>query len=332
MSANSQQFKNIEIPERPSVISKALFDGQLRRGLLLWGSIAAVALVALAVVAVVFSGHGEKVARLPAEAPLIKAEEQPMKVAPENAGGMQVPNRDMMVYERMHGAPGSKPPVERLLPEPEQPLAPPQPKPSAPPAEPPALARSGSERPADVEPPVATEPPSVTPVAPAPSISDTPLPAAPPSDKPPAATTTAQPKPPPSVRTPTPDKPTAATKAPVPDKPAAATKTPVPDKPTVTAKVATPEQSRKSGSGRYQVQLLAGRSADEVRSAWTKLKAKNSDLLGPLSPTLAPTQLSGRGTYYRLRAGPLESEATARALCDRLSGRGASCIIIRPGS
>lgn len=320
MSANPQQFENIEIPERPSVISKALFDGQLRKGLLLWGGIAAVALVALAVIAVVFSGHGEKVARLPAEAPLIKAEEQPIKVAPESAGGMQVPNRDMMVYERMHGAPGTKPPVERLLPEPEQPLAPPQPKPSAPPAEPPALARSGGERSPDVEPPVAIEPPGDTPVVPAPSISDTPLPAAPPSDKPPAATTTAKPKPPSSVKTPTPDKPTAATK------------TPVPDKSTVTAKAATPEQSRKSGSGRYQVQLLAGRSADEVRSAWTKLKAKNSDLLGPLSPTLAPTQLGDRGTYYRLRAGPLESEAKARALCDRLSGRGASCIIIRPGS
>jgi cell division septation protein DedD len=100
----------------------------------------------------------------------------------------------------------------------------------------------------------------------------------------------------------------------------------------VTAKTTAPEQSRKSGAGKYQVQLLAGRNADEVRSAWAKLKAKNADLLGPLSPTLAPTELSDRGTYYRLRAGPLESEAKARTLCDRLSGRGASCIIIRPGS
>ena len=80
------------------------------------------------------------------------------------------------------------------------------------------------------------------------------------------------------------------------------------------------------------MQLLAGRDADEVKDAWGKLKAKNADLLGPLSPTLARADLGDRGTFYRLRAGPLDSEAQARALCSRLSGRGASCIIIRPAS
>jgi cell division septation protein DedD len=108
---------------------------------------------------------------------------------------------------------------------------------------------------------------------------------------------------------------------PVPEKQAA-----VPQKP------AAPPKTAKAANGRYQVQLLAGRNEDEVRSAWTKLKAQNSDLLGSLSPVLAPTRLGDRGTYYRLRAGPLESEAKARSVCDRLSRRGASCIVIRPGS
>ena len=300
MSANPQRFDNIEIPERPAVTSETPADGRLRKGVLLWGGIAAVALVVLAVIAAVFSGHGEKVARLPAEAPLIKPDEQPIKVTPESPGGMQVPNWDMMVYERMHGSPGSKPPVERLLPEPEQPLAPPQPKPSAPPAEPPALAQSGSPFSAASELPPAGKTSAGTPQATVPLTSDVPA-AVVPSTKPPTAATT-QPKPAPSA------------------------------KPTTTEKKPAPvEKPAKNGTARYQVQLLAGRSADEVRSAWTKLKAQNADLLGPLSPTLAPTDLGERGTYFRLRAGPLESEAKARALCDRLSGRGASCIIIRPG-
>ncbi|MFO1145813.1 MAG: SPOR domain-containing protein [Rhodospirillales bacterium] len=57
-------------------------------------------------------------------------------------------------------------------------------------------------------------------------------------------------------------------------------------------------------AGNFQVQLLAGRDESEVKDAWSKLKAKNPDLLGPLSPTLARAELGDRGTFYRLRAGP----------------------------
>jgi hypothetical protein len=80
-----------------------------------------------------------------------------------------------------------------------------------------------------------------------------------------------------------------------------------------------------------QVQLFSSRSADEARSAWASLKEKNGDLLGALSPTVARADLGDRGTFYRLRAGPIADEAKARAICDSLAGRGMSCIIIRPG-
>lgn len=298
------QRNGIEIPDRPSVASEVEGGGRLRRNVLLWGGIAAAALVVLAVVAFVFSGHGDRVARQASEAPLIRAEQQPMKVAPETPGGMQVPNRDMLVYERMHGSPGAPPPVERLLPEPEQPMTPPQPKPAFPPAEPPLLSPPSSE--------------GVT------GAEQRPLAEAPLS---PSGETNPEPQrvPPPVV--------------PLPKPPAVAKATPVvpPASPPPARSVApqTPAASSrpaKTATGNYQVQLLAGRNEDDVRNAWTKLKAQNGDLLGALSPVLAPTQLGDRGTYYRLRAGPLESETKARSVCKRLSSRGASCIVIRPGS
>ena len=60
--------------------------------------------------------------------PLIKAENAPIKVRPEKPGGMEVPNQDKLVYSRMN--PGElPPPVEKLLPLPEVPVA----KPVAPP-------------------------------------------------------------------------------------------------------------------------------------------------------------------------------------------------------
>ncbi len=53
--------------------------------------------------------------------PLIKAEPGPTKVVPENPGGLQVPNQDKQVFERITSTP-EKPKVERLLPPQETPL------------------------------------------------------------------------------------------------------------------------------------------------------------------------------------------------------------------
>ncbi|HIC28126.1 MAG TPA: hypothetical protein EYO85_01580, partial [Rhodospirillales bacterium] len=62
--------------------------------------------------------------------PLVKAAPGPVKVKPENPGGLKVPNRDKLVYGRMNksteGSEGRGP--ESLLPPPEQPL----PKPAFP--------------------------------------------------------------------------------------------------------------------------------------------------------------------------------------------------------
>jgi SPOR domain len=62
--------------------------------------------------------------------PLIRADNRPMKVKPAEPGGMAIPGRDMLIYDR------SRPIVEHLLPPAEQPMAlpappPPSPKPAA---------------------------------------------------------------------------------------------------------------------------------------------------------------------------------------------------------
>ena len=60
-------------------------------------------------------------------APLIRADPRPMKIKPENPGGMPVPDRDRLIYGERPGGP----PVERLLPPPEQPMPRPAPPPAA---------------------------------------------------------------------------------------------------------------------------------------------------------------------------------------------------------
>jgi hypothetical protein len=51
-----------------------------------------------------------------AEVPLIRADERPTKVKPENPGGMEIPDRDKLIYTQKRAA------VEHLLPPPEKPM------------------------------------------------------------------------------------------------------------------------------------------------------------------------------------------------------------------
>src|SRR5262245_32403673 len=60
--------------------------------------------------------------------PLIRADERPTKVKPERPGGMEIPDRDKLIYSP------TRPVVERLLPPPEKPMPRPvPPSPNAPP-------------------------------------------------------------------------------------------------------------------------------------------------------------------------------------------------------
>ena len=295
---------SIEIPDRPAAVSFAAASPVPRKRILLYGGIAAAALLVIVMTSLLWSARREEVARAPADAPLIKAGDQPIKVPPESPGGLDVPNRDILVYRRMQGTPGERPAVERLQPGPEQPLAPP--------AAPPRPAQTSAPVSPPVESPLASGPPGIEP-SPAAPLAARPS-AAPPSSAPETSATKSSAAPATSAAKTAPASQLAQAR--VPTAPATAAKPAQPGKP-----------ANRSG---VQVQLLSSRSADEARNAWARLKDKNGDLLGTLSPTVARGDLGDRGTFYRLRAGPIADEAKARAICDSLAGRGVSCIVVRP--
>ena len=54
--------------------------------------------------------------------PLIRADNTPYKVAPEEVGGMAVPNQNSTIFETLKGDNVTKPRVENLLAEDEQPM------------------------------------------------------------------------------------------------------------------------------------------------------------------------------------------------------------------
>ncbi|HEX3885570.1 MAG TPA: SPOR domain-containing protein [Stellaceae bacterium] len=94
--------------------------------------------------------------------PLIKADPQPMKVKPDQPGGLVVPDRNMAIYTERQGGP----PVEKLLPPPEQPEARPVAPPPAPAAPPQVAMAPAAPAPA----PMHIAPPApIAPQRPAPS-------------------------------------------------------------------------------------------------------------------------------------------------------------------
>lgn len=113
------------------------------------------------------------------EVPIIVADAGPFRVRPADPGGLQVPNQDQLVYQRMAGggdpAPGRR--IEVLLPPPEAPLPVPRPEPPA--AQAPAAApESAAAAPPAPEPaPQAASGPAPAPPAPASTL---PLPPPPP--------------------------------------------------------------------------------------------------------------------------------------------------------
>ena len=90
-------------------------------------------------------------------------------------------------------------------------------------------------------------------------------------------------------------------------------------------------QPAPSGSSAFLVQLAAVSTAEQAQAAWSRLRGNNGDLLAGLSPSYARTDLGAKGVVYRLRAGPVQGETRARALCAQLSGRNVDCMVVRAG-
>jgi len=272
--------------------------------------------------AMVGSGDGE--------VPLIHAETGPVKVRPENPGGLQVPNRDKLVYNRLSGSEDGVPPVERLLPRPESPK--PMPMPKVGENDPPADATADHPKTARV--PSLADVKSVTPPPPAP---------------PPAAGATRAPiklsggNQPLSLRKGSEPAATAAAPAPAaqPKPKVSAAPPPPPAAPQTSAKTteiakAAPVPSAPAAAPDnkvFRVQLAAARTPEAARAEWDRVRRKNLDLLGDLGLTVTKVDLGPKkGVFYRLRVGPLANDADARKLCGELAKRRIGCLVIKPGA
>ncbi len=308
--------RNIDPPKRRSI----------------WPSIAVVAAAAAFGGVIWFAYQNGRDANRSGPPPLVKADSGPVKVKPDNPGGQEIPFQDSTVYDRLNQN-GQKPVVEKLLPPTEEPVARPQTGAvdAAPANAPPAPAQTSgaaADTAAAVAPPpakqVAAKPTLVTQpvtITPAPQITggvqvtDT---ASPTALAPTPGSIITQPAAAPAKS------PVAVQAKPVPAKNAAPT--------SIAALIGNasepPPANQAAASGSYRLQLSAVRSPDAVAGEWARLKHRFPELAS-LKNSSSKVEVTGKGTFYRLEAGPL-NQASAKSTCTRLRTEGLGCIVVKP--
>lgn len=73
------------------------------------------------------------------------------------------------------------------------------------------------------------------------------------------------------------------------------------------------------------VHLASYRSAKQAEDGWKKIMRAHGNLLGQLQHEVSRVQLGSKGTYFRLKAGPLQSVTKAKSLCGQLKRRRQFC-------
>lgn len=80
----------------------------------------------------------------------------------------------------------------------------------------------------------------------------------------------------------------------------------------------------------YAVHLASYRKIKTVQKEWTRLVNAHPEHLMGLRLRVSPVDLgSNRGTFLRLKAGPLPSRDFANKLCRSLKKKGLYCAVMR---
>lgn len=261
------------------------------------GPLSAVALVvatAAVVAAVFYYAYPREAARLEnAAAPIIRADAAPLKVTPDDPGGMQIAHRDSTVFDAVSGNGPRR--IENLLPPAEQPLQRTE------------MFASFKTDFADVEgteePLSAAEEETLQPFAaePAPIKQEQAAPIVP-----------ATPAAPVAVAVSVPEERKVADDAARTEPAAGAT-----------------AAAREVAAGTHYVQLASVRDEAAARTEWAKLQIAHS-ALAPLKLNVQRADLGERGVFYRIQGGPVAEDA-ARAICKSITDKTAGgCLVVRP--
>ena len=79
----------------------------------------------------------------------------------------------------------------------------------------------------------------------------------------------------------------------------------------------------------FQVQIAASKNRKALLNDWKKMKNKNSDLLEGFNLELSPIDSGSKNTFLRSRIGNFINKKTASELCISLKNRGIDCFVTK---
>ncbi len=272
---------------------------------------------------------------------LVMADQAPLKVAPQNAGGVEIPDQNKQIYERGTTATGAKDGQIRIVNREEQPLDVKQAARSLAAEAAPAGAPAGNALTESLG-----EPRKVRTV----SVRPEPSPAEAQRAAQAAAQSAAQPASPiPTMTLPT--EATGSTPAPVTPRSARVVQAAPAQSPAVevpVAETARPETGRskpvqrvasaeppttqavptpQAPVGGFSVQLSVRATEKEAEVAFRQAQERYGAVLGGQSPLIRQAEVNGK-SIYRVRVGPMSKES-ADGLCGKLKASGAACFVAK---
>ncbi|WP_293812290.1 SPOR domain-containing protein [uncultured Bosea sp.] len=323
-----------------------------RKGL--WAAAAVIA-VGLVGVGAAFTMRGGTATK-DGQPPVIAADAGPVKVAPANPGGAEIPNQNKQIYERSPDTPTAP---TKVVNNEEQPVDVQQAARSMPPrvVAPGPNSAGGTAlaaAPSAPERSIVQPEPGLTPMPPVPGLGEprkvrtvsirpdgTPAqnPVAVDSNQPIAtgsaptrslanqATNPAQPRPM-QVPATAPKAEARATTPPAATTPVAPTRLASAAPAPAAAQPAPATAAVRAGTGDFVVQLGAPGSEAEARATFAALQRKYPQQLGGQAPIVRKTELAGGKTVFRLRVGPYSRE-DATSMCSALQAAGGQCFIAK---
>lgn len=283
--------------------------------------------------------------------PLVQADNRPVKELPAEAGGKEFPHKNKLIYDRLQN--GDEPETERLVPRQED---------VAVPALPPTMETAGMPAPVastDLVTPQTTQavgaPSGGEPVAVA-SIDESapdggprrvktmvvrpdgsvmaPAEAAPGVTEAPADMQLAAVTPPPAEAAAAPPQAQEQAAEAPPPPPAAkpqqvAAVQPAPVKPKVATPAVQTAAAAPAAATKFVVQVGSKKNQTDALASFADMQQKYPSLLANYRPMVQKADLGAKGTWYRLRIGPINDKTAATKLCGQLKSQGLpDCLVM----
>ncbi len=101
-------------------------------------------------------------------------------------------------------------------------------------------------------------------------------------------------------------------------------------KPVQKAQTSTQKEGKKTqNSEKWHVQLFSSSDKAKVEATWKTISVKHKQLLSNMPMDIEKAEISGKGTFYRLKVGEFPSKERAANLCSKLKKKKQDCFPVK---